>query len=136
MPNRWPRLFVLVKQHGNLFLTWSTVLPAFLALVLLLVNLLVSRLLWNDAHLTTGELIRHWLALAAFTTFGAAMLSVDFYCTFWVGEVDRELMQKYFDQAEYWLGTWTAPVLRVFTLGYVNPRQMVSVEVRRALIEA
>jgi len=30
----------------------------------------------------------------------------------------------------------TAPVVRAFTLGYVNPRQMVAVEVRNALTDA
>jgi len=27
-------------------------------------------------------------------------------------------------------------VVRIFTLGYINPRQMVNVEVRKALLEA
>jgi hypothetical protein len=59
-----------------------------------------------------------------------------FFGTFWIGEVDRELMQKYFDQAEYWLRSWTAPMVSVVTLGYVNPRKVVDVEVRKALVEA
>ena len=42
----------------------------------------------------------------------------------------------YFDQAEYWLASKTAHVVRVFTLGYVNPRKMVVEEVRKALIDA
>ena len=64
------------------------------------------------------------------------MLSIDWYATFTFGKIDRELMQKYFDQAEYWLRSWTAPVVHIFTLGYVNPRRMVAVEVRKALIQA
>jgi hypothetical protein len=64
------------------------------------------------------------------------MLAVDLYATFTVGEFDRNMMQKYLDQAEYWLRSWSAPVVRVFTLGFVNPRQMVAVEVRKALVEA
>ena len=40
------------------------------------------------------------------------------------------MLEKYFDQAEYWLRPWTAPVVRVFTFGYINPRQMVATEVR------
>ncbi len=45
-------------------------------------------------------------------------------------------MEKYFDQAEYWLRSHTAHVVRIFTLGYINPRQMVVEEVRKALINA
>src|SRR5262249_11865309 len=51
-------------------------------------------------------------------------------------DIDRALMQKYFDQVEYWLRSWTAPVVRIFTLGYINPRKMLAVEVRKALLEA
>jgi hypothetical protein len=64
------------------------------------------------------------------------MLGVDFYCTVVVGEVDQALLQKYFDEAEYWLRSWTAPVVRILSLGTINPRQMVAVEVRKALLEA
>src|SRR5947209_5143006 len=65
--------------------------------------------------------------------FGAAMLGIYLYATFSVGKLDRALLEKYFDQAEYWLRSWVAPVIHFFTLGYVNPRKMVAVEVRNAL---
>ena len=45
-------------------------------------------------------------------------------------------MENYFDQAEYWLRSKTAHVVRVFTLGYINPRKMVAEEVRKSLIDA
>ena len=43
---------------------------------------------------------------------------------------------RYFDEAEYWLRSWTAPVVHFFTFGRINPRQMVRVEVSKALVEA
>src|SRR5687767_13631795 len=49
VPERWPRLFQLVKGHGNIFLTWSTVVPALLALVLMTIQMLASRLVWPEA---------------------------------------------------------------------------------------
>jgi hypothetical protein len=64
------------------------------------------------------------------------MVGVDLYSTFRVGEIDRSLLERYFDQAEYWLRSWVAPVVRIFTLGYINPRKMVAAEVRKALEEA
>jgi hypothetical protein len=136
VPGRWPRLFALVKQHGTIFLTWTTVLPAALAFSLCVVHALACRLVWPQAHLTPADVGRHWQSLLAVLGLGAAMLGVDWYGTFNAGEINRELMQKYFDQAEYWLRSWTAPVVRFMTLGYINPRQMVAVEVRKALIEA
>ena len=102
-----------------------------MALLVTVVHMFASRLVWPQAELTLRGLWADPPALIVVAVLAVMMFSVDWYATFTVGEVDRELMQKYFDQAEYWLGSWTAPVVRVFTLGYINPRHMVAVEVRR-----
>lgn len=136
VPERWPRLFSLVRQHHTLFLTWTTVLPAILALGLSVIHMLACRLVWPHAHLTTSQVVQLGLAVPLVLLSGAAMLGVDLYATFRVGEVDRTLLEGYFDQAEYWLRSWVAPVVRIFTLGYINPRHLVALEVRKALLEA
>ncbi len=134
LPSRWPRLLYLVKQHGNIFLTWGNVAPAVLALALFAAHTLASRLVWPQAHLTVLDFAGLWPAVPLVGLAGLAMVGVDGYGTAQVGEIDRESLEKYFDQAEYWLKSWTAPVVRIFTLGYINPRQMVAVEVRAALL--
>src|SRR5687768_15049343 len=58
VPGRWPRLFQLVHQHRTIFLTWSTVLPAALALGLSLLNMLACRLVWPQASLTVHGLLQ------------------------------------------------------------------------------
>jgi hypothetical protein len=136
VPGRWPRLFKLVREHRSVFLTWATVLPAILALTLSLTHMLACRLVWPQAKVTIGYLTSHEFAVPFIVVLGCLMLGVDWYATFTFGEVDRALMQKYFDQAEYWLRSWTAPVVRAFTLGYIDPRRMVGVEVRKALVQA
>ena len=136
VPARWPRLFQLISQHRQVFLTWSTVLPAVLAFSLFALNFAASRLVWPAVDLTPGQLLAYWQVLPVVLVLGTAMLGVDVYATFTVGTIDQDLMRKYFDQAEYWLRPWTAPVVRVFTLGYINPRRMVTLEVRKALVEA
>jgi hypothetical protein len=135
LPERWPRLLRLVRQHHAVFLTWTTMLPALLAAALSLIHMLACRLIWPQAALTTEALSEYWLAWPLVMVLGAAMLGFDLYGTFRVGKVDRPLLEGYFDQAEYWLRSWVAPALSLFTLGYVNPRKMVNVEVRKALIE-
>jgi hypothetical protein len=135
-PGRWPLLFKLVKEHRTVLLTWGTVLPGLLALTLSVVQLLASRMVWPHADLTVGELSRHWLAVVAVGLVGAAMMGMDLYGILVVGELDRAEMEKYFDQAEYWLRSRTAHVVRVFTLGFINPRLMVAEEVKKALTEA
>ena len=64
------------------------------------------------------------------------MTAFDIWGIVSVSAIDQSEMEKYFDQAEYWLRSWTAPVVRVFTLGRINPRQMVAVEVRAALVSS
>jgi hypothetical protein len=120
----------------SIFLTWSTFLPLILALFLSGIHMAACRLVWPTATITLSTLTHLWVALIVTGLIGIVMLGVDLYGTFWVADFDHQLMQKYFDQAEYWLQPWTAPVVRVFTLGYINPRQMVTVEVRKALEEA
>jgi hypothetical protein len=136
LPERWPRLLKLVKEHHGVFLTWTTVRPALLALGLYLLHTLACRLVWPHAELTVGQLCEQRLPAAGIASLGIAMFAVDLYATFKVGRVDRRLLERYFDQAEYWLRSWVAPVVHVFTFGYINPRRMVAVEVRKALVEA
>jgi hypothetical protein len=135
-PGRWPRLLELVKQHRMIFLTWTTVLPGLLVLGLSIVQWLASRQVWPHADLTLGQLASHWLAVGPVAGLGLAMITVDLYGILVVTQIDRRQMESYFDQAEYWLNSRTAHVVRVFTLGYINPRQMVNAEVRKALVEA
>src|ERR1043166_4524020 len=138
VPSRWPRLFTLVRQYRHLFLTWGTILPLIATLLLWLGDTLFRRLGLSatDDDLTLGRLLELWAALPFVLASGVAMLGFDLYGAFNVAVIDHAELEKYFDQAEYWLRSWTAPVVRFATLGYVNPRQMVDVEVRSALLSA
>ena len=57
------------------------------------------------------------------------MLAVDLYFIIRVGKFDHDETVKYLDQAESWLG-WKGPLVRVLTLGIVNPQKMVDEEVQ------
>jgi hypothetical protein len=134
MPNRWPRLLALVRQHVHIFLTWGTVLPLFLLLAIFTLNYLASKWLWPRAdEFTMEQLLSLYVAWPVVFGLGAAMTAFDVWGIVSVSALDRNEMEKYFDQAEYWLRSWTAPVVHFFTLGRINPRQMVAVEVRAAL---
>jgi hypothetical protein len=136
MPGRWPHLFHLVKQFRTIFLTWNTVLPSLLALVIWLVQMLASRLIWHDAILTGSDLHGRSWTWAIVLPIGGAMLAVDIYFLIVVGAIDQSNIEKNFDQAEHWLRSWHAPAVRVLSLGYVHPRRMVHDEVRTALVSA
>jgi hypothetical protein len=137
MPARWPRLLKLLLQHLDLFLTWQTVLPLVLVLGLVLANTLANTWLWPEAdEFTTAQLVNIWPMLPLVVVCGLGMVVMDVYAVWRAGKVDRPLLEKYFDQAEYWLRSWAAPVVHVFTFGHVNPRRMVAKEVRTALESA
>jgi hypothetical protein len=137
VPGRWPRLFQLVKQHRQLFLTWGTVLPLLLTLGLWVGHTVLRRSALSEGEdLTLGRLGQMWLAVPIVGIAALAMLSFDIYGAVNVADINRAELEKYFDQAEYWLRSWTAPVVSFFTLGYVNPRKMVAVEVQNAVKSA
>lgn len=137
MPNRWPLLLGLVKQYVHIFLTWGTVLPLVLLFAIFALNYLASKWLWPQADdFTLEQLASLYLMWPIVLVCGAAMLAFDIWGVVSVTAIDQGEMEKYFDQAEYWLASWTAPVVRIFTLGRVNPRQMVDVEVRTALVSS
>jgi hypothetical protein len=138
VPGRWPRLFELVKQHWNIFLTWGSFYPLLSSGGLVLVHTILTRLVWPfaDDYLTVERLGENWWTLLVVIPCTAAMIGLDTYGAATAAPIDARLLAKYFDQAEFWLRSWTAPVVRVFTLGYVNPRQMVAAEVRKALTDA
>ena len=110
-----------------------------LALAVLLVQMTASRLLWPQAGrppygLELRHLFEHWPALLAVGPLCIAMLSMDLWGFIVVGAIDRSEMEKYFDQAESWLG-WRGPLVRALTLGMVNPQKIVDEEVRKSLTE-
>jgi hypothetical protein len=134
-PSRWPRLFKLVKQHRSLLVSWRTVLPLILSLALIAAHQLTSTRVWPEAaaYLTIGRLGQLWPALLIVAPTGLFMIGLDVYSFTHISPLDRPMLEKHFDQAEYWLKPWTAPVVRIFTFGYINPRKMVTKEVRSAL---
>lgn len=139
--NRWPHLFKLVKEHRTIFLTWRTVAPLALTVGLTLLQLLASQVLWpqageSDTGLTLAMLFYHWPFAFLVVVLGTGMLSVDIYFLVRVGKFDRLLLEKHFDQAEYWLVSKMAHVVKIVTFGRINPRRKVAEEVQKALVSA
>jgi hypothetical protein len=134
-PGRWPRVLGQIKSHWFTFLTWTTLRPAAVAIALLAAQMVCSRLIWPTANLTLDDLLHEWWMLPVVLAVAAAMLAVDVYFIVSVGALDRRETEKYLDEAEHWLTSWKAPIVRIVTLGYVNPRQIVYVEVKKAVDE-
>lgn len=138
-PGRWPNLLKLVSEYRTIFWTWSMLLPGLLALGIWLVQMLASRFVFTNAGnpddaLTIARLVEHWPALFVVAPLAVAMFGFDLYTLYLVGQFDRMQLEQYFDQAEFWLRSRTAHVVRVATFGWINPRKMVAAEVEKALV--
>jgi hypothetical protein len=134
-PHRWPRVLEQLRGHWIMFMTWATLRPAAVALGLLVVQMVCSRLIWPSANLTLRGLLDEWWLLPLVLAAMAAMLAVDVYFIASVGDVGRRETETYLDEAEHWLTSWKGPVIHLVTLGYINPREMVAVEVQKAVEE-
>ncbi len=135
MPNRWPRVLKQIKQHWLMFMTWSVFRPALFAIALIAVQIVCSRVFWPQAQISFRDLADAWWMLPVVGASGIVMLGVDLYFIIRVGAVDRKETERYLDEAEHWLTSWKAPVIRIFTFGIINPRKIVDTEVRKAMEE-
>ena len=131
---RWPRLMSALAEHKSLLLNWAFFRPAILALLVMLVQFLFSRLIYPQAELTGPQLREEWWLIPIILVPLVPMLAVDLYFIIRVGRFDHDETVKYLDQAETWLG-WRGPLVRALTLGIVNPRKMVDAEVKKSLAE-
>jgi hypothetical protein len=135
--SRWPNLAQLVFAHRHIFLTWGTLRPLIVVVVVFLANTLASWYIWPSTdRFRVADLFAAWPLLALVAVVGAGMTAFDVYGVLVVTPIDQVETEQYFDQAEYWLRGWKAPVVRFLSLGYVNPRQIVAREVRTALESA
>ncbi|QDU21401.1 hypothetical protein ETAA1_33680 [Urbifossiella limnaea] len=131
---RWPRLMSRLAEHGSMLLNWEFFRPAMLAFGLTLIQMICSRVIWPDADLSGGQLREELLWFAVVVAAVVPMLAVDLYFVVSVGRFDHSETVKYLDQAETWLG-WRGPLVKIATLGLVNPSQMVDAEVRKSMTE-
>lgn len=131
---RWPRLLGRLAEQRDLLLNWEVFRPAALALGLTAVQMVCSRAIWPHADLTGDQLRESWAWFAGVCVALVPMLAVDIYFVACVGRFDHTETVKYLDQAETWLG-WRAPLVRVVTLGLVDPRRIVDAEVAKGMAD-
>ena len=133
LPGRWPLVMRQIHSHRAIFATWAIVRPLAIALALLLIQWICSKLIWPTAKLTGEDIMDEWWMLPLLGPIFLTMLAVDTYFLVRVGQLDRIETEKYLDEAEKWLKSWKSPLIRTVTLGYINPRRMVDEGVRKAL---
>ena len=130
---RWPKLLDRLRQHHGVLVTREVIRPLLVALGLTVIQMICSRVIWPRAALTVWEVEQSWWRLATVLVAAVPMIAVDVYFLIRVGRFDRTETEKYLDLAEHWLATWKTPLIRLGTLGYVNPDRMVEDELKKGL---
>ena len=133
--DRRKKLLVVVKNEKRELLTLETLRPVLIAIALMVIQWLCSRLIWPHADVPLGSLPAHWWKMALVVAAFVPMFVVDLYFLIRIGQFDRGETEKYLDQAERWLGTWKATAVHTLTFGIVNPNAVVQSEVRKNLQE-
>jgi hypothetical protein len=130
---RYQKLFGIVRDQSKALITWSLFVPLGITLLLWLTQSLLTRVIFPGAELLLSTVLETWWKLAVIAIPILGMLAVDVYFLVRVGSIDAKETERYFHQAESWLGTWKARAVRLATFGYVNPNEIVDAEVKKAL---
>jgi len=131
---RRKRLLGVVAEHKASLLSGEVLRPMFVALGLMLIQFILSRLVFPQAQLRVQEIEEPWWKLTLILGAFVPMVCVDVYFLIRVGRFSHTETSKYLDTAEKWLGKRGSAV-RVITFGVVNPRKIVGVEVQKNLKE-
>ena len=126
----------LVRQLGanrELLMTRQILVPVILAIGLMGIQFILSRLIWPQATMTIREASKDWWRVALLIGTFVPMFAVDLYFLIRVGQIDRNEAMKQLHRAEHWLTSWQGSAIRWVTMGYVNPRKMVDDQLRDGL---
>jgi hypothetical protein len=130
---RWPRLMARVQQNRSILLNWELFRPLGLAVALMTVQMILSRVIWPAATIRPIDLVDPWWQAAVAVLAFLPMLAVDLYFLLRIGRFDHSETVKYLDMAEGWAGTIKAWVVSAVTFGKVNPNRMVDEELHKGL---
>ena len=133
--SRYPKLVAKLNAHRNVFLTVDVLRPMAVALGLMALQMLLSRVVYPKAAITVGGVAEVGWRIASLVCSTLPMLAVDCYFLVRVARFDRAAAEEYLTLAEHWLNSWKAPAVRAFTFGYIDPRRIVDAEVRKGLTQ-
>jgi hypothetical protein len=128
-----PNLIRRLHANKDLLLNKQTLLPFGLAFGLMVLQFVMSRLIWPEATITIQDMTTHPWELVLMVALFVPMFCVDLYFLIQVGKIDRSEAVKQMDRAEHWLTSWQAPVVKILSFGKIDPRKMVDDQLRSGL---
>ena len=128
------KLLVVVAEQKSSLISKEVLRPMLVALAVMVIQFILSKLVFPQATLRVSEIEEPWWQAALIVAAFVPMFAVDVYFLVRVGRFSHGETADYLDYAEKWLGRRGSAV-RVLTLGIVNPRKIVGVEVQKNLKE-
>lgn len=130
---RQPNLIKRLSANKDVLMNWQTLLPISLAVLLMVVQFVMSRLIWPEATISIKDCWHKPWTVLLLTLLYLPMFAVDLYFLFRVSRIDRGEAVKQMKRAEHWLTSWQAPLIKVATFGKIDPRKMVDDQLRSGL---
>lgn len=124
-PTEFPQVFDIVKQHRQLLLNWTTLYPATIALCVMLAHSLSLRLVFRGADVTPNSLQVWWLPQLAVLIPAVCIVFCDLRALTATSSTDFEAIERDLSRGEFVLTSRSMWMVRIGTLGLVNPRRIV-----------
>jgi hypothetical protein len=133
VPQRWPQMYSMIREHTGLFLRWTMIVPVSIALAVFLFYLLAYRLVWTEAVISWQELWADPLTAVQVTAVGCAMLALDLSALFGSSQWDYSSIEQNLTRGESALNSRSLKILRFLTFKRIDHEQIVRARVKGSL---
>jgi hypothetical protein len=125
VPQRWPRMYGLIREQTGMFLRWTMLVPVGITLIVFLMYLVAYRLAWTDAVVSLRELRSVPLSTVLLVLIGGSMLALDSSALFRSSQWDYNQIEQNLTRGESALQSRTFKVVRWLTRRRIDPDRIV-----------
>lgn len=134
VPQRWPKMFEVIKGHTGVLLTWTMLVPVGVTLVIFLAHVICFRFVWREADLHWGDVWREWIPAITILAIGLAMLTLDGIALFRTGQTNLDAIEQNLNRGEFALTSRSLQAVRFLTFNFFKPKQVVENRVQDTLV--
>lgn len=133
MPDKWPAMYDVIKQHSRSFLNWTMTIPVGIMLAIYLIHMISYRVIWTDADISPPDLFGSWIVWLPVITLMLAMLYNDFRGLIQITPVNFTDLQTNLRHGEFALNPKLSKWVRRLTLNKIDPKKIVESRVKDTL---
>ena len=134
VPQRWPKMFEVIKGHSGVLLTWTMLVPVGVTFAIFMTHVICFRFIWSDADLHWDDVWREWIPAITVLAAGLAMLTLDGIALFSGGQANLDAIERNLDRGEFALTSRGLQAIRVLSFNLFKPKQVVENRVQDTLV--